>query len=149
MPIAGEQDDVFAGIAQPGETDFERAYQHRDSTYNARPPGSTLNGNTVLTIVHTNGVHHLPVVRCGCPDKKTTEVQDFLQVGLVPASFQSVHTVFTMAVLDDNILSFLECHTRSLQYYQKLKRLTNPAFPDLVAVSASVPEVQHIAHSEL
>ena len=34
----------------------------------AAPPGRTWMQKKVITVVHTNGVHHLPVGLCGCPN---------------------------------------------------------------------------------
>ena len=106
-----------------------------DFTYNANPNGETINGHRVIVVVHTNGIHHIPVVLCACPGAKEATISHFLAAGLCPASFKEVKTVFTFDVLEDNLLSFLECHTTSLQYYQKLRRLTNPVAPHIVPVS--------------
>ena len=131
--IQQPQDDVFSGIQEPGEAQDDMHF--RDFLHNAKPLGNTLNGHNVVTIVHTNGVHHLPVVLCGCPGREGEVLNDYLELGLFPASFDMVRTAFTFAVLDDNLLSYLECHTTSSQYFQKLRRLTNPAFPLTVSVS--------------
>ena len=133
-PASQSQDDgVFSGV-QHSEAEIPDETHFRDFLYNAEPLGNTLNGNTVVTIVHTNGVHHLPVILCGCPGRQGKMLDDYLELGLFPASFETVRTVFTFAVLDDNLLSYLECHTTSSQYFQKLRRLTNPAFPHTVKV---------------
>lgn len=136
--MVGGLDDIFA----EDNDDLEQEdtsnpdISRRDFTYNSKPPGSTLNGHKVVTIVHTNGVHHLPIVRCGCPGREGAVVEDLLRLKLCPTSFSAIRTVFTTDVLEDNRLCNLECHTTSLQYYQKLRRLTNPAFPDSVLVNA-------------
>ena len=85
-----------------------------------------------MAIVDVSGVHHLLVVRCACI---TIEVHDniaFLDIGLFLTSFKWIQTVFTMDVLKDYQLSNLECKTTAYQYYQKLKRLTCPAFPKVI-----------------
>lgn len=89
----------------------------------------------MVTVVHTNGVHHLPVIRCGCEGREGFVIQDFLQLGMLPASFDRIQTVFTTDVLEDSVLSFLECHTTANAFYAKLRRLTNYAFPESVRVS--------------
>jgi hypothetical protein len=97
-----------------------------------RPPAYDTDRNPFVAIVDVSGVHHLPVVRCACI---TTEVRDdiaFLDMGLFPTSFERIQTVFTMDVLKDYRLSNLECKTTAYQYYQKLRRLTCPAFPKVV-----------------
>ena len=121
-----------------GDTVFAQATV-RNFKYNAEPLGKQLEGDTVVTIVHTNGIHHLPVALCRCPGREDKVLDDYLDLGLFPASFQSVQTAFTFSVLDDNMLAYLECHTTSNQYYQKLRRSTNPAFPDSVPVRISFP----------
>jgi hypothetical protein len=62
-------------------------------------------------------------------------VNDFLKLGLWPASFERVETVFSVDVLKDSLLSFLECHTTASQYFSRLRRCTNYAFPETVTVS--------------
>jgi hypothetical protein len=120
-----------------GDSAFAQA-RIRNFQFNAEPPGKQLEGDTIVTIVHTNGIHRLPVALCQCPGQENMVLDDYLDLGLFPASYESVHSAFTFAVLDDNMLAYLECHTTSYQYYQKLRRLTNPAFPDSVPVCFSL-----------
>jgi len=97
-----------------------------------RPPAYDSDRNPFVAIVDVSGIHHLPVVRCACI---TTEARDdiaFLEMGLFPTSFERIQTLFTMDVLKDYRLSNLECKTSAYQYYQKLRRLTCPAFPRVV-----------------
>ena len=112
-----------------GDSAFAQA-RIRNFTYNAEPLGKQLEGDTIVTIVHTNGIHHLPVTLCQCPGREDKVLHDYLDLGLFPASFQSVQSAFTFAVLDDNMLAYLECHTTSYQYYQKL-RLDQSCLPRL------------------
>ncbi|TEB26897.1 hypothetical protein FA13DRAFT_1635273, partial [Coprinellus micaceus] len=74
------------------------------------------NGGTMVTVVHTNGVHHLPVVQCRCEGRGDEMVNDFLKLGLWPALFKRVETVFSVDVLKDSLLSFLECHTTASHF---------------------------------
>ena len=83
-------------------------------------------------MVDVSGIHHLPVSQCGCATADPRVDICFLEMGLFPASFQRVQTVFTIKVLEDYRLSNLECKTSAYQYYQKLRRLTSPAFPKAV-----------------
>lgn len=55
-----------------------------------------------------------------------------LDLGLFPASFSEPKTIFTFNVLRDYRLSNLEMHVCSHQYFQKLCRSTNSAFPHKV-----------------
>lgn len=134
--MGGGLDGIFAEDDEVGEVDPDHPLlSRRDFTYNSKPPGATLNGHNVVTVVHTNGIHHLPVVRCGCPGRDGAVVEDLLRLNMCPASFTAIRTVFTTDVLEDSRLCNFECHTTSLQYYQKLRRLTNPAFPESVPVN--------------
>ncbi|KAJ3500194.1 hypothetical protein NMY22_g19340 [Coprinellus aureogranulatus] len=123
-----EPDGAFENLP----TDGPAGHTSHDFTYGAQPLGKTLQGHRVVTIVHSNGLHSLPVVICGCPEREHLLLEDFLALGLFPASFDDVQTVFTFAVLEDCLMDFLECHTAPSKYFNKLRRLTNPAFPDTV-----------------
>lgn len=114
------------------------------------PPGRIWLGKKVVAVVHANGVHHMPVALCGCPGG-LSEVDGFIELGLLPATMKRVQTVFSIEVssrcpvqnnkphllrqvLDDCLISFLECHTTPYHYYKKLQRNTNSAFPHTVPV---------------
>ena len=88
-------------------------------------------GNPFVTIVETNGVHHLPIHYCICPSAGPHDEQLFA-AKLFPTSFSSIKTVFTFNVLDDFRLTNLSCKSSCYQYYLKLRRLTSPAFPNSV-----------------
>lgn len=92
-------------------------------------------GNHNMVIVDATGVHPIKVVWCGCSDAAPREVQLF-ELGLFPSSFKSPKTAFTFAVLDDFRLDNLECKTAARRYFNKLQRLTSPAFPQSVPVSS-------------
>lgn len=91
-------------------------------------------GNHNMVIVDATGVHPIKVVWCGCSDAAPQEVQLF-ELGLFPSSFKSPKTAFTFSVLDDFRLDNLECKTAARRYFNKLRRLTSPAFPQSVPVS--------------
>lgn len=88
--------------------------------------------NPFVCFVDVTGIHYLPVVRCLCPNSGADDNLDYIRMGLFPASFQTVKTVFTEDALRDFRLTNLECKTSAYQYYQKLRRLTSPAFPKSV-----------------
>ncbi|KAJ3525420.1 hypothetical protein NMY22_g10585 [Coprinellus aureogranulatus] len=119
-------DEIF------GEHDSGWYESTTDFSYIAIPPEGKWNGGRVVTIVHTNGVHHLPVIRCGCAGREGEVICDFLRLGMLPASFNRIQTAFTTEVLNDSLLSFLECHTTANAFYAKLRRLTNYTFPESV-----------------
>ena len=97
-----------------------------------RPPVYDDDHNPFITIVDVSGIHHLPVCGCICEAADPHIDIAYLEVGLFPASFIRIQTVFTMDVLKDYRLANLECKTSAYQYYQKLRRLTCPAFPKAV-----------------
>ncbi|KAI6169161.1 hypothetical protein EDD17DRAFT_1503089 [Pisolithus thermaeus] len=49
---------------------------------------------------------------------------------LFPASISKPKTAFTFDVLDHFLIDSLECKTSAMNFYQKLKRFTNNAFPE-------------------
>ncbi len=97
-----------------------------------RPPHFDDDRNPFVTIVDVTGIHHLSVVECSCRIADLQTDIAYLKMGLVVTSFQRIQTVFTIDVLKDFRVSNLECKTSAYQYYQKLRRLTCPAFPKAV-----------------
>jgi hypothetical protein len=86
----------------------------------------------ILIVVDSSGVHHLLVVWCKCKDYENRKDLQLLQMGYYPASFRSTWTVFTFAVLDEFLVSNLECKTPAMSFYAKLRRLTSKAFPNTI-----------------
>ncbi|KAG1724150.1 uncharacterized protein EDB91DRAFT_1087569 [Suillus paluster] len=70
---------------------------------------------TKLVIVHSTGVYSHHVAWCQCP-----------------ASITQPQTAFIFNVLDHFLIDALECKTSAMSFYQKLRRLTNNAFPDKI-----------------
>ncbi|KAF9545280.1 hypothetical protein CPC08DRAFT_649410 [Agrocybe pediades] len=89
------------------------------------------NGYSFVTVVDVSGVHFLPCIPCICPGSKEHDMQ-YLELGLLASSYIDIKTVFTLALLEDFHMSNLECKTTAYQYYQKIRRVTCPAFPRLV-----------------
>jgi hypothetical protein len=85
--------------------------------------------NPYVRVVHTNGIHHIALVYCGCHGPEISNC-DLMAARLVPTSFDRYRTLFTHAVLDDFRLANLECKTSAYQYFQTLCRLTAPMAPD-------------------
>lgn len=107
---------------------------HNDTSYGASPEGRKLDGNSVLVVIHTNGVHHLPFVKCSCMGAEELHIQ-LLKAGFYPATSTETRTVFTFELLDLYLAETLECHTATHSFYSKLRRLTNESFPSSVPVS--------------
>ena len=97
-----------------------------------QPPPFDEDGHPFVAVVDISGVHHLPVITCQCPNQDRAIDISYLEMGLLPASFEHIQTLFTIELLKDYRLSNLECKTSAYQYYQKLRRLTSPAFPKAI-----------------
>jgi hypothetical protein len=97
-----------------------------------RPPNTDAMGNQFLTVIDTTGIHHMPFVHCFCNGRKDVDIL-LMELGLFPASFKDVETVFTFEVLDDFRIENLECKVSAWQYFNKLRRITCPFFPTSVA----------------
>lgn len=100
-----------------------------------KPEVRDKDGNPMLVVVDTSGIHHIGVRWCQCPKAEDRCLQ-LLKMGLYPASVKRPKTVFTFRVLDDFLIENEECKTSALSYYSKLKRTTNNAFPQVVVVCA-------------
>jgi hypothetical protein len=100
-------------------------------------------GNTMLTIIDRSGVFEMEAVFCVCSKDANCD-KLLLQIGLFPATFISIKTVFTFAVLDDFLKDNLECKTTAQQYYAKLQSMTSKMFPDLVPVRFQILCYHHM-----
>ena len=83
---------------------------------------------TYICVVHTNGIHNLAMISCECRGHDVLPC-DLLAVGLMPASFQRIQTVFTAQVLDYFHLCNLELKASAYQLYHLLQHLTCPMAP--------------------
>uniref|UniRef100_A0A5K1K6H8 Cell surface hydrophobicity-associated protein n=1 Tax=Ganoderma boninense TaxID=34458 RepID=A0A5K1K6H8_9APHY len=92
---------------------------------------STYRNDRMIVVVDIEGVHELPFTFCACPNAPRDDIQ-LLELGYYPASSIQPRTVFTARVLDDFLLANKECKTAARNYYNKLRRTTNAAFPHMV-----------------
>lgn len=116
---------------EEGEEDPDEEDQNADHN-NTLPEGVPLN-KTKCVVVDTSGIHELPIVYCQCDDAEEKDIQ-LLRLRLWPASFIRIKTVFTFSLLSDFRLDNLATKTTAYHYFQKLRRVTNPAFPNTVPV---------------
>ena len=65
---------------------------------------------------------------CSCHGADTIHA-NLMYCRLVPTTFTSYNTLFTVAVLDDFCISNLECKALAYQYFQKLRWQTCPMAP--------------------
>lgn len=91
-------------------------------------PRADILNNSYVRLVHTNGVHHLAMVTCTCQGPETLPL-DLVACRLMPASFTRIRTVFSAQVLDFFRLCNLELKASAYQFYQLLRRLTEPMAP--------------------
>ena len=96
-----------------------------------------LKGRDYHVVVDKSGVHRIRILPCSCAHapKENERYLHYLQMGLFPASLQTIKTVFTFGVLDDFQMDNLECKTAGLNYWHKLVRITSNEFPKSVPVS--------------
>ena len=90
-----------------------------------------------LVVITSTGVFSRKIRWCWCastPDQCYWRIDLLLQEWLFPASFKVPETVFTFEVFDHFRVDALECKTAALNFMNKLKRITNEAFPHLVPV---------------
>lgn len=90
-------------------------------------PGRDALNNHYIRIVHTNGIHHIALVFCKCRGQDITH--DLIYGSMVPTSFTRIRTVFTTAVLDHFRSCNLEMKSSAYQFFQMLRRITNPLNP--------------------
>jgi CxC2 like cysteine cluster associated with KDZ transposases len=97
----------------------------------------------VLVIIHSNGVHHLPVQWCRCPGHLPDDIQA-LDLHFFPASFKQVKTLFTFEGLDSFLAENQECKSSAWHYYQKLRRFTSACYPETIPVSPNLTSSKNI-----
>ena len=134
---AADDDDPYM-IYDEAEDPAEDAAWEEDEPENGnahKRPIFDRFGNIFVTIVDVTGLHDLPLVICHGHSNTSTSlrgVEEALFLGYFAASFKDPKTFFTFGVLDDFRRSNLDCGTSIYQYWQKIRRTTNPAFPALV-----------------
>ena len=89
-----------------------------------------------MTVIHVNDVFELCVRFCRCQGASSEHGQLFHH-RLFPSTFERPGTVFTLDVLDYYGIDAMECKTSAQSFFQKLRRVTNNAFPDEVPVSST------------
>jgi len=97
------------------------------------PQEGDLFGDRRMTLIHVNGIFEHYVRFCRCQGAASEHEQLFCN-RLFPSTFERPETAFTLDVLDYYGIDALECKTSALSFFQKLRRVTNNAFPDEVPV---------------
>jgi len=101
------------------------------------PEDDDLFGDRRMTVIHVNGVFEHCIRFCRCKDA-LSEHEQLFQHRLFPATFDRPETAFTLDVLDYYGIDAMECKTSAQSFFQKLRRVTNNAFPDEVPVCSSL-----------
>jgi CxC2 like cysteine cluster associated with KDZ transposases len=101
------------------------------------PEDDNLFGDRHMTVVHVNGVFEHCIRFCRCPGASFEHEQLFCH-RLFPSTFDRPETAFTLDVLDYYGIDAMECKTSAKSFFQKLRRVTNNAFPDEVPVCWSL-----------
>jgi hypothetical protein len=91
-------------------------------------------GDRRMAIIHVNGVFEHCVRFCRCKGALSEHEQLFIH-RLFPSTFDRPETAFTLDVLEYYGIDSMECKTSAQSFFNKLRRVTNNAFPDEVPVS--------------
>ncbi|KAH9910766.1 uncharacterized protein BXZ73DRAFT_108537 [Epithele typhae] len=115
-PDEEDEDDTVvgeeAGIgSNTGQTNHNAAGSPSST---ASPDVPMYRGERILTVVHTTGIQRLAFTFCKCTNADS-EAEHLLLRGFYPASVKCPVTVFTLACLDDFLLTNQQCKT-SLSY---------------------------------
>jgi hypothetical protein len=86
-----------------------------------------------LVMVDRSGVYRHRVRWCRCQASDNPQWQ-LLKMGLFPATFKQPRTAFMFDVLDYFHIDQVECKTSANNFFTKLRRLTDNAFPHTVPV---------------
>jgi hypothetical protein len=135
-PIAPTVSDTLFDIPDiPLDSENLNSNVHRTRTGRSR--------NSLMTFVDSQGVFEMKVLFCACSDRRSKDEQ-VLRVGLFPATFKQIETLFTFSVLDNFLTDNLECKTTAQQYYSKLQSMTSSMFPDHVPVCPTTRLISHV-----
>ena len=107
------------------------------------PDDENFFGDRRMTLVHVNGVFQICVRFCRCQGASSEHEQLFCHQ-LFSSTFNRPETAFTLDVLDHYRIDAMECKTSVQAFFQKLRRVTNNAFPDdvLVCILTLAPKQQ-------
>lgn len=119
-----EEDDLYADDDCEGSDELEENPYLNNA--GAGPAGA--GPATDVRVIHTNGLHHIAMVSCQCRGQEFLPL-DLVASKLLPASFKRIRTLFTAQALDIFRLCNLELKASAYQFYQLLRRLTQPMAP--------------------
>ena len=95
-------------------------------------------GDRLMTLIHVNGIFERCVRFCRCHFQGAVpEHEQLLSHRLFSSTFDRPETAFTLDLLDYFRIDSMECKTSAQSFFQKLRRVTDNAFPDELPVSSS------------
>ena len=97
-----------------------------------------LRGDRMMVLIHVNGVFDHCVRFCKCQGA-LSEHEQLFRHSLFSSTFDRPETAFSLDVLDYYSIDSMECKTSAQSFFQKLRRVTNNAFPEEVPVSSHSP----------
>jgi hypothetical protein len=97
------------------------------------PDDDDVFGDRRMTIIHVNGIFQHCVRFCKCQGANSEHIQLF-DHRLFSSTFDRPETAFTLDVLEYYGIDAMECKTSAQSFFQKLRRVTNNAFPEEVPV---------------
>jgi hypothetical protein len=115
-------------------TDGHGSFADAESTTN-------VGSRSTLIIVSSTGILKRSVRWCHCARTPAQYLQLLLRARLFPASFKNLKTAFTFEVLDHFQVDALECKTAAMSFMNKIKRITNEAFPSDVPVTFQLDQM--------
>lgn len=95
-------------------------------------------GGDRLKCVDSAGIFIRRIRWCECLGEDRQPLRRDIQLlgsHLYPATSEKPSTIFTFNVLDEFLLDAMECKTAAMNFFNKLRRLTNNVFPHSVSVS--------------
>jgi hypothetical protein len=88
-----------------------------------------------FTILHTNGLHTVPVYFCDCLSQ-AVHFEQLLRAGLFPATVLQPKTCATFTLMRQAHITMLESRLSSMHMYTSLKRMTDNAGLSMIIVCA-------------
>jgi len=81
-----------------------------------------------VRVIHTTGIHHIGMVSCSCEGVDLLPT-DLVASNFLPSSFKRIRTLFSAHVLDQSRQCNLEMKSSAYQFYNYLRRSTDPMNP--------------------
>lgn len=129
-------DGNFLSRCSLTDLSYELHLGHKGSPCPVGPdiPPQTAENWVSLKIMHTNGIHILTVVYCGCYN--IAHYEQLLRHNIFPARDKRPQTGYTFATLDQFLRFNVVCKISGLDYCQNMRYASNEVQPHKAPVSA-------------